>query len=450
MIRFGLFALAVLLPAHAAGNNVIRRLQVEQDVDRRRNAIDALTNPFEYVFNDLDWLVDIGDVFVDGWNEVEEFFTEDFVHFFETDFVHFVETFQEQPIGGPLSDVDYTKVWNDFVHGMESAWEWTEGAAETVWAPFEQAACVADKFMDDIQDKESCTKCQKDSCNKQLDKAKIDQIDAANGVALMDMEDGFDPLFEGCASALQSCTPVEDCKALSALTGSAQQYVGSEIAQCNLCYECLPYGSTTEGCQMALDSVMPNNCQGCTESQQQMYNAFYSCSSLEALYNSIKKLGQNYAAGGKGHESNDKMCESCEHCSDYTSELEKTCEDWTLISKPHKNVSWDCTPPVIPNALLPGGSRVPTWAPTPGPPTPMPTREPTTRPPTTPRPTPPTMPPTYVGEDPTCATARLPRTVGGRTYSPLTCCRCYSDEYPNDWDNGVCCGHCKACQDYGR
>merc|ERR1719261_1851146 len=24
------------------------------------------------------------------------------------------------------------------------------------------------------------------------------------------------------------------------------------------------------------------------------------------------------------------------------------------------------------------------------------------------------------------------------------CCNCLSDEYPGDWDNGYCCGHCTA------
>lgn len=440
MIRFGLLALTVLPSAHAEPS-VVRRLQMEQDVfDRRRNVIDSITNPFDYVFNSMDWLDDIEDFFVD----VGDFFTEDVVHFMETDLVKFMKDIKA-PIGGGLDDVDWVKTWDDFVHGMEEAWEWTEGAAETVWEWTEEGFCEMEGFMDDIRNEEGCTKCQMEHCEKEVDDVTIDQIDDANAVALSDMNNEFDPLFEGCANAMKNCPSIEDCKALSALTGSAQQYVSSEIAKCNLCYECLPYGSTVETCQIALDTVMPNNCKGCTESQQQMYNLFYSCSSLKALHDSIAKLGKSYSEGGDGNEFNNKMCENCLTCL-YV-EIPDTCDDWTEIKKQERYengqfvvIGWDCMPPEIPNQLLPNGTWHPTWAPTPGPPTETPIPEPTTRP------TRASPPPIYAGDHPSCASAMQPRTVGGITYGSGACCRCWSDEYPYDWDNGTCCRHCPACQ----
>lgn len=427
MIRCGLLALAVLLPAHAAEPSVVRRLRVEQDaLDRRRNVIDSIVNPFEYVFNPMDWIDDIGDFFVD----VGDFFTEDVVDFMETDFVKFMKYIT--PIGG-LDDVDWVKTWDDFVHAMEATWEWTENAAETVWEWTEEGFCEMEGFVGDVVEGESCTKCEMEHCEKEVDNETIEQIDSANAAALSDMNDEFDPLFEGCANAMKNCPSIEDCKALSALTGSTQQYVGSTIAQCNLCYECLPYGSTVETCQIALDTVMPNDCEGCTEGQQQMYNMFYSCSSLEALHDSIAKLGKSYSEGGKGYEFNNKMCDNCLTCLEV--ELPDTCDDWKEISNPHSG--WDCMPPEIPNQLLPNGTWHPTWAPTPGPPTQTPTPEPSTRP---------TPPPTFAGDHPSCASAMQPRTVRGITYGPGACCRCFSDEYPADWDDGTCCRHCPACQ----
>merc|ERR1719410_124845 len=211
------------------------------------------------------------------------------------------------------------------------------------------------------------------------------------------MNDEFDPLFDGCASAMDGCPAINDCKELAGLSEETQQYVAPQLAQCSLCYDCLLFGSTTEGCKIALDAVMPNNCQGCSDSEQQMYNMFYSCSSLKSLHDSIWNLGQSYAKGGKGHKSNDNLCAHCLDCSDYSNQLQETCDDWTLISKPYANGGWDCMPPEVPPVLFPGGTNFPTRSPTPDRPTPNPTPVPTRSPVV---PTPNLTPaPTLVGQE---------------------------------------------------
>jgi len=173
--------------------------------------------------------------------------------------------------------------------------------------------------------------------------------------------------------------------------------VKNTIAQCNLCYSCLPYGSTKETCQKALDQLMPNECEGCDENQQMLYKMWYSCSSLKAIHDGITQLGESYAEGGSGHESLDAMCNYCMDCSDYETELQNTCANWYYISD-----GWDCQPPEVPDILVLEGTVVgvehdttdgstssgtatpePTALPTPSPtprPTPAPTDAPTPNP----------------------------------------------------------------------
>merc|ERR1712205_278914 len=46
----------------------------------------------------------------------------------------------------------------------------------------------------------------------------------------------------------------------------------------------------------------------------------------------------------------------------------------------------------------------------------------------------------YIGE----------RTCPSSTVRPTgDCCRCLSQEYPNSWDDGLCCGHCDICVQQG-
>jgi len=396
-------AIAGLGLGHANGD-VARRLQEQQSVQLRRlNAWDDI----EDIFIDLgDIMIDIGDVFVDGWEDIDEFFTEDMVEWFEEDFVDFWVAFgtANEVMIEEFADVTadaFTDGWDDLVTGVEAAWEWTENAAVTAW---EYSEDLFNSFECLVQDWTgfTCIDCVEEACNETLDQETIDNIDVANELAMMDMDDEFDTLFEGCAAAMEKCPSLADCQALHELPDSTKQFVASTIGQCILCYACLPYGSTKETCQMALNQVMPNECEGCSETYQQFYVLFYSCSSLKTIHDSITLLGETYEEGASGHESLDQICKYCKNCSDYTSELWTTCSDWALISS--ETDGWDCEPPEVPDVLVLEGTVVgvddhdttdgsttsgtadtpePTAAPTPSPtqaPTPSPTQAPTPSP----------------------------------------------------------------------
>jgi len=357
MICVSLLAVAGFLAVDAK-SDVARRLQEEQLLKlRRRNAWDDI----EDMFIDMgDFFVDVGDVFVDGWEEVEEFFTEDMVQWFEEDFANFWIEFGDaneemfEDFGEWTAEV-FTEGWDTVVYGLEEAWEWTEDAAVTAWEEteelFEKFECMVENWTG-----AKCIQCIEDSCNATLDQKTIDQIDTANSYAIMDMENAFDPLFEGCAAAIGNCPAVSDCEELNNLPESTKAYVANTIAQCNLCYQCLPYGSTKETCQKALDQVMPNECEGCSESQSTMYKMFYSCSGIKAIHDGLTLLGESYAEGASAHEALDAMCEYCPYCSDYQEELKTTCSDWATISSGENG--WDCEPPVVPDALVLEGTLV--------------------------------------------------------------------------------------------
>jgi len=372
--------------------------------DRRRlNAWDDI----EDVFVDMgDFIIDMGDVFVDGWEDVEDFFTEDMVTWFEEDFVDFWvmvgDVFVDMPeeFMDGLEDIgewtgeEFVTGWNSMIDGMTAAWEWTEDAAADAWAYtedlFEKFECMVEDWTG-----KTCIQCVEDACNSTLDDDLIAQIEFANGIAIMDMNDQFDDLINGCAAGYAACPSVSACNDFANLPPSTQEYLKTEIAQCNMCHQCLPYGSTKEGCKVVLDQLMPNECEGCTEQEQAMYQAFYSCSGLQEMYCAIEKLGEAYEEGSSGYDSLNEMCKYCENCSDYKEELRTVCSDWATIK-----AGWDNQPPTIPEELIPEGtemcpedssdsddSSVQATAPPATPkPTPMPTPKPTANP--VPAPTP--------------------------------------------------------------
>lgn len=371
MMRVSLFALVGLASARA-NNNVARRLQGEQLVQlHRRNVIDDITEPFEDLWIDIeeDFLVPVGDVFKDGWDEVDTWFSTDFVNWWEDDFVNAMEfIFYPWIEGGKLMvDKDtyieigedvFIPMWNGIVKGLEAGWDWTKTAGVDAWEwtedTWNKMGCMVESWTGS-----SCIKCVKDQCNESLSEETIKQIDSANGVAIMTMEDQFDPFLNGCATAMSRCPTQNDCKELALLPESTKKFVASSIAKCNLCYQCLPYGSTTETCQKALDQVMPNNCEGCSKSQNAMYKSFYSCSSIEQIVEGVEKLGESYMPGGQARDGLNNLCKYCANCSSYTGELRKTCGDWRTISAPVEEGGWDYLPPVVPSALFPGeGSTV--------------------------------------------------------------------------------------------
>jgi len=409
------------LPAPGLTSDDRRRLNVWDDI--------------EDVFIDMgDWVIDMGDVFVDGWDDVEDFFTEDMVTWFEEDFVDFWvmagDIFVDMPeefLDG-LEDIgewtgeEFVEGWNWMIDGMTAAWEWTEDAAIEAWNYtedlFEKFECMVEDWTGVL-----CIECVEDACNSTLDEDLIAQIELANGVAIMDMNDSFDDLINGCAAGYAACPPISACNDFANLPPETQKYVQAEIAQCNLCYQCLPYGSTKEGCMVALDQLMPNECEGCTEQELAMYQGFYSCSGLQEMYCAIEKLGEAYAEGSSGYDALNEVCKYCENCSDYKEELRTVCSDWAMIK-----AEWDNQPPHIPEELIPEGTEMcpedsaseddsssvqvtappatpkPTPAPTPKPtanPVPAPTPKPTHPPTPTPRPTQPVPQPTRRAPRPT-------------------------------------------------
>lgn len=358
-------AFALCAESRPAPSDLVSRLQPEEleqpnlfQDGRRRNA----WNDIGDFFVDMgDWVINIDDVFVGGWEAMDQFFTEDMVHWFEDDFVHFWEDVGKSFSGAASTEwdnfMDFTDMtgdwfvgaWDTTMDGMSSAWEWTENAAVTSWEFTED---LWEKFNCMVGDMAglSCIECVKDACNDSLSEDLINQIDAANGVAIMDMNNDFDSMINGCTAALQNCPPAEVCNDFYNMSLASQKYVQPQIAQCNMCYQCLPFGSTRETCKVALDQLMPNECAECSEKQLQMYQAFYSCSGIQEMYDSIETLGQKYAEGESGYESLNKMCQYCADCSGYKQELRETCTEWAQIKQ-----GWDRMPPAIPEELDPNG-----------------------------------------------------------------------------------------------
>lgn len=405
MLRVSLLATAGLLAVNGKSDTA-RRLQEEQLL-RRRNVWDDIENTFESIG---DSLASLDDVFVDVWADVDQFFTEDMVNWFENDFVDFMNDFAhfweveawEAETWETFAEItadEFMKGWDSMVDGLDAAWDWTKDTSVTVWSDVEDFFVKLDCMVDGWTG-QSCTKCVKDACNDTLDQDTIKSIDSANEVALMDINDEFEPLINGCASAMEQCPGVSDCQELYALPASTKAFVADSIARCNMCYSCVVYGSTNEGCQKALDDIMPNNCEGCSVNQQNMYKMMYSCSSIEAIVEGIDKLAESYAPGGDAHDALDSMCKYCKNCSGYKTELQKTCTDWATIK-----AQWDYQAPVVPDVLClnpegcpapkeevnavaptsvePVVTPEPTESPTPAPtqsPTPAPTQSPTQSP----------------------------------------------------------------------
>jgi len=246
-------------------------------------------------------------------------------------------------IGNDIAN-DITKAFDKT--GLDDVWTWTENAAVTAWSDAEGflkgLGCMVENELT------TCTTCVRDACNASLSDDVIDSIDGANNVAIRDMNDEFDPMFEACASALAACPSVTDCDNLNDLPESTQAVVSKTIEQCNMCYQCLPYGSTQEGCKPALDQSFGSDCDGCTEDEQNLYNAIYSCSSLELINDSIAELGEFYAPGADGYDAMNEICDSCLNCSDHGTQLYNTCSNWSKIKH-----GWDRTPPAVPAALSP-------------------------------------------------------------------------------------------------
>merc|ERR1719412_632121 len=308
---------------------------------------------FESIGDDL---ASLEDVFVDAWADIDQFFTEDMVNWFENDFVDFMNDFAqfweedawEAETWETFAEItadEFVKGWDSMVDGLDSAWDWTKDTSVEVWSDVEDFFVKLDCMVDGWTG-QSCTKCVKDACNDTLDQDTIDSIDSANEVAFMDINDEFEPLINGCASAMEQCPGVSDCQELYALPESTKAFVADSIARCNMCYQCVVYGSTNEGCQKALDDIMPNDCEGCTVNQQNMYKFFYSCSSIENIVDGIGKLGDAYAPGGDAHDALDSMCKYCKNCSGYKTELQTTCYGWAVIKS-----QWDYQAPVVPDAL---------------------------------------------------------------------------------------------------
>jgi len=290
-----------------------RRLQVEEQLLRRRNVWDDIEDAFVSIG---DWVVtDVWEP-IEGWSGWDDFANAmiDIGDFFKTEAWE-EETWEEF---GEWTADQFTTGWNDVVDGLDDAWEWVEGAGETIGDAFVKLGCMVEDWTGS-----SCTKCVKDACNSSLSVETIEKIDNANNVALMDMDEEFEPLIEGCASTIEMCPAVSDCQELYNLPASTQAFVADTIARCNLCYQCLPYGSTKEGCQKALDDVFPNTCEGCTVNQQNMYKMFYTCSSIETIVVSIGQLGEAYAAGADAYIAVDQICRYCPSCSGYKTELQK-------------------------------------------------------------------------------------------------------------------------------
>jgi len=362
----------------AAPSDLVKRLQPEESSqpslsqdERRRTVIkdmgEWMMNPDDVIADGWmaqgKFIMNLDNVFVDGWEAMDQFFTEDMVHWFETDFVDFWEDVGEAFSGAASTEWDtlndftdmtgdwFVGAWDTTVDGMSSAWEWTENAAITAWEfsedLFWSLQCkVEDLVMPEDLVGQTCHKCVKDACNESLSEDLINQIDAANGIAIMDMNDEFDSMINGCTAALQKCPPVDVCNDLYNMSPASQKYVLPQLAQCNMCYQCLPFGSTRDTCKVALDQLMPNECADCSQAQLQMYQAFYSCSGIKEIYDSIEALGQSYEQGGTGYNSLNEVCKYCANCSGYKQELQEVCFDWAQI----KN-GWDRKPPSIPEEL---------------------------------------------------------------------------------------------------
>lgn len=320
-------------------SDTARRLQVEEQLLRRRNVWDDIEDAFVEIG---DWVVD------DVWEPIEDWQGwDDFANAmidigdFVTDDMWDLETWED--IGEWTAD-EFVEGWDDMVSGLDDAWQWVKGAGELIGDIFVKLDCWWDQEVMG----ELCNQCVKDGCNSALDEETIKKIDQANSAALMDMDDEFEPMLATCASAMEFCPAVSDCQELYALPESTRaiESIAKTIATCNLCYQCLPYGSTNEGCQKALDDVYPNSCEGCTSTQEQKYKVFYSCSSVETIVVAIGKLGEEYSEGGDAYDALNQICQYCEHCSGYQTELQKTCTDWRNISQ-----NWDKQAPVVPDVL---------------------------------------------------------------------------------------------------
>jgi len=338
LLRVSVFAIAVLAVEEKSDSS--RRLQKEQLLRRRRNF----------------WRDDIGDMFIsvgewvvdEVWEPVDDWFKDDFANAME-DIWHFAshdmwesETWEDF---GEVTADTFVKTWDTIVDELhlDDALDWLEGAGGSIEDFFVKFGCSVDWHFGG----DKCTQCIKDSCNSVLNPEYSVQWTKALSVALMDMDEEFEPLFDTCADTMmESCPSIADCQELSALPASTQAFVADTIARCNLCYQCLPYGSTNEGCQKALDDIMPNNCEGCSVNKQNMYKLFYSCCSIESIVSDIGRLGDSYADGGDARENLDSICEYCENCSGYKTELKKTCTDWDNIKK-----NWDMKAPVVPDVL---------------------------------------------------------------------------------------------------
>jgi len=377
--RFCLLAALALGLAHAgpmADLAEARRLGLPEP--RRRDIIDDVVGGFEFLGDGImegfdsmgDFFIDfgegvgdlgetIGEGFLDAWGETADFFAGDFVDFWTDDFVGFWVDFGEAwaDIGAEMGEgikdgLDATgdvfvDGWDGFVDGMEIAADWTADAAVTAWSAtadfFEFIGCATLTVFG-----EDCTSCISGACNDSLDKETIAKIQAANALAVQDMEGSFDELVSGCATALEGCPSFDVCNEMYNMSEAAKVWLVERISQCNVCYQCLPFGSTQEGCKKILDIVMPDQCAGCTAAQQNMFNAFYSCSAIKVVHDSIASLGASYKEGADGREQLNQMCNYCKDCSDYEDELDGICSEWT-----HIKGGWDMKPPEIPASLTP-------------------------------------------------------------------------------------------------
>jgi len=288
-------------------------------------------------------------------------FSEDMVYWLETGFQGYMWlTFQiaDKTLEFEKWHLDFwtadtfMTVWDASLDGMKTAWEWTENTAITAWSEVEDLWEKLDCFIEETvaQGGGLCLPCIEDQCNSSLDQKTIAQIETANNLAVMDMNDEFDSMINGCASAMQSCPTIQVCNDLKSISPETQKYLQKEIAQCNLCYQCLPYGSTNEGCKPALEQLMPNHCAGCSEAGVQMYKAFYSCSGLKVIHDSIANVGKSYEKGATGYESLNELCKFCEDCGDYQADMQQICSDWETIK-----AGWDREAPKIPQVLVPAG-----------------------------------------------------------------------------------------------
>jgi len=332
---------------------------------------------FEGDFKDF-FVDDVKEFFADDMadfftEDVAEFFTDDLAEFFAEDVSEFfsedVKDFFEDDVGKVFTDVIpkafhikavfFRAIWTSFTRAMESAaetmfdgiieaYEWTSDALKLT-------GCIVVGLFED------CTECVEDACNDGLSEVapnqpngsklkNVEVLGLAINVAKMAMNGKIQTIIDGCASALEGCPSVLACDYLA--NGPAEvrnELAAGTIAKCNMCYQCLPFGATTEGCQEVLDATMPNTCEECDEAQEQMYQGFLTCAGMESMVKAVSLTAEKLSKKS-GRKPINELCDTCRDCSasKFEKKLDGICKTWGKIK-----ADWDFKAPVVPEILIP-------------------------------------------------------------------------------------------------